>query len=280
MLEIEKFLKAKPDELEGLSWYAIVSRLGLLSFNTSGNKPIDIIIKLTGISKTRKVLMAGCGSGGTAVYLAEKTGAEVYGIDISGDSIKAAENLASKSQAVKRLYFRTGDAHDLPFKANTFDIVITEFMAFFLRQKAFDGFYKVLKPNGYIALAELMKDPAVSPAADAKILEAEKNYSELLGYDFHIPLYTDHIDHLKKAGFADVEIREKFTRIKYSEQVKLVGGWKNLWKISAATLKLMKSSKELRRKFLQMGLVKRVISKNKSTAGYIFQAVLTGLKTA
>jgi hypothetical protein len=50
MLEIDKFLAASSKNLEGLSWYEIASRLGLLSFNTQGNRPIELIAKLLKIT--------------------------------------------------------------------------------------------------------------------------------------------------------------------------------------------------------------------------------------
>lgn len=147
MLEIDKFLAASSKNLEGLSWYEIASRLGLLSFNTQGNKPIEQTAKLARITHSSKVLIVGCGAGGTAVHLAETTGAEVYGIDISAESICTANNLASKSPARQKLHFQIEDAHALSFPPNTFDVVITEFMAFFLKPSAFKGFFSALNPT-------------------------------------------------------------------------------------------------------------------------------------
>ena len=82
MLEMDKFLASSPKNLEGLSWYEIVSKLGLLSFNTQGNKPIELIAKLARITNSSAVLLVGCGAGGKLPYLAETTVAMVYGIDI------------------------------------------------------------------------------------------------------------------------------------------------------------------------------------------------------
>lgn len=278
MFEIDKFLSATPKELEGLSWYEIISKLGLLSFNSQGNKPIELIAKLARITDSSTVLIAGCGAGGTAVHLAEVTGAMVYGIDISPESIRMANNLASKSPAHDKLHFQIGDAHALSFPPNTFDVVITEFMAFFLQQSAFIGFSLVLKSGGQIALAELMKDPKVNAKADAKILAAEETYSNLLGYKFHIPLVTEYIEWLTRADFEHVHIEEQFSGLNFHEVIKNAGGWKNLYKISKIALKLMRESSVLRKKFLQSGLVKRVIYQNRSTAKYIFQAILMGRK--
>ncbi len=278
MLEIDKFLAATPKNLEGLSWYEIISRLGMLSFNSQGNKPIELIAKLAQISDSSTVLLVGCGAGGTAVHLAETTGATVYGIDISTESIRTANALAAKSPAHEKLHFQIGDAHALPFPPNTFNVVITEFMAFFLQQNAFKGILSALKPRGQIALAELMKDPEINAGADAKILAAEQTYSAVLEYKFHIPLITDYVEWLTRAGFENVHVAEKFSEPNFHEKIKNVGGWRNIFKIMKVVLRLMRASPVLRKKFLQVGRVKRVLYQNQPTAKYIFQAILAGQK--
>jgi ubiquinone/menaquinone biosynthesis C-methylase UbiE len=278
MLELDSLLAVTAKELEGLSWYEISSRLGLLSFNSQGNKPIELIAQSARIEDSSKVLIVGCGAGGTAVHLAEITRANVYGIDISPESIKTANELASKSPAHEKLHFQIGDAHALPFPPDTFDAVITEYMAFFLQRSAFEGFFSVLKPGGRIALAELMKDPKVNPREDAKILSAEETYSEVLGYKFHIPLMTEYIEWLTRAGFEHVHIDERFSEPSYHEKIGKVGGWKNIFKISRVMLKLMRESPVLRKKFLRIGRVKRVLTEKRATARYLFQAVVSGRK--
>jgi len=278
MLEIDKFLAATSKKLEGLSWYEIISRLGLLSFNSQGNKPMELIAKLARITDFSMVLIVGCGAGGTAVHLAETTGAMVYGIDITAESIRTANTLASKSRAHEKLHFQIGDAHALSFPPDTFDVVITEFMAFFLQQSAFEGFFSALKSGGQIVLAELMKDPKVNARADAKILAAEQIYSAVLGYKFHISLITDYVEWLTRAGFEHVHVAEQFSEPSFNEKIKNVGGWKNLFKITKVLLKLMQASPALRKMFIQVGLVKRVLYQSRPIANYIFQAILAGRK--
>ncbi len=278
MIKVEKFFAASAKDLEGLSYYEIISRLGLLSFNPQGNKPIELVAKLAQISESSTVLMVGCGSGGTAVHLAEATGATVHGIDILAESIRTANALASKSPARERLFFQIGDAHALPFPPGTFDVVVTEFMAFFLRQSAFDGFFSTLKPRGQVALAEIMKDPEVDAAADAKILEAERTYSDVLGYRLHIPFVDEYVGWLTRAGFVDVHVSERFREPGFREKVRSVGGWRNLFRIVKVVLKLMYASPALRKKFVQAGRVKRVMYQSRPTAKYVLQAVMTAHK--
>ena len=167
MLEIDKFSVAKSKDLEDLSWYEIASKLGLLSFNPQGNKPMELIAKLARITDSSMVLIVGCGAGATAVHLAETTGAVVHGTDISPESIRTANALASKSPAHEKLHFQIGDANALSFRPNTFNVVVTEFVAFFLQQSAFEELSSASRSGGQIALAELMKDPDVNARADA-----------------------------------------------------------------------------------------------------------------
>ena len=98
----------------------------------------------------------------------------------------------------------------------------------------------------------------------------------LLGFLF--PLVTDYIEWLTRAGFEHIHIAQQFSEPNLREKIKRVGGWKNLFKITKVMLKLMLASPVLRKKFIKVGLVKRVLYQNRPTAKYIFQAILAGQK--
>ena len=239
---------------------------------------MELIGKLAQATDLSRVLVVGCGSGGTTVHLAETTGAAVCGIDIAVESIRTAGELASKSSASVKLHWLVGDAHALPLTRGGFDLVITEFMAFLLRRSAFEGFFQALKPGGLLALAELVKDENVSSEADAKIRAAEQTYSDVLGYEFHIPLVTQYLEWLAGAGFEQVRVVERFSEPSLREKIRNVGGWRNVFRITRVLLRLMWKSPTLRRMFLHVGSVKRVLYQNRATARYVFQAVLAGRK--
>jgi arsenite methyltransferase len=280
VLKIEKLLTITAEELENLPYYELTARLGLLSFNSQGTKSVDLIATYAGIGKSSTVLVVGCGTGRTAVHLAEITGASVYGIDLLPESIRIAQDLASGSPARDRLHFSIGDASALSFPPNTFDAVITEYVAFLLPTDSFAGFRTVLKPGGLVALAELVKDPAVSEKANAKIAASEASYADLIGYKFHIPLVDEYMAILTRTGFQDVLLHQRFVEPDVRQTARTLGGWKNVFKISMVMLKLMMKSPVLKKKFLQAGWVKNTLIKNRSTAKYIFQAVMTGRKPA
>jgi len=280
MLEIGRFVTASAEELEGLSYYEMIARLGLLSFNSQGCMPMDLIAQYGRVTASSTVLVAGCGTGGTAAHLAETTGASVHGLDLSPESVRIARERAAASPAGQRLSFSVGDASELSYAADTFDAVVTEYVAFFLPPSSFEGFRRVLKPGGLLALAEMMKDPGVSRKADARILSAEASYSDLVGYKFHLPTVDEYIERLAEAGFEDARIRQRFVEPGIRERARNLGGWGEIFRISRATLKLMMGSPILRKRFMQAGWVKDTLIRNRSTAKYVFQGLVTGRKPA
>ena len=278
MLDIGRFVTASAEELEGLSYYEMIARLGLLSFNSQGRRPMDLIARYGAITASSSVLVVGCGTGGTATCLAETTGATVRGLDLSPESVRIAGERAASSPASQRLGFSVGDASELSYPDDSFDAVVTEYVAFFLPSGSFEGFHRVLKPGGLLALAEMMKDPGVSRKADARILSAEASYSDLVGYRFHLPTVDEYIGILADAGFEDVRIRERFAEPGLRQAARNLGGWKEILRISRATFRLMVASPILRARFIQAGRVKDTLIRNGSTARYVFQGLITGSK--
>lgn len=110
MLDIGRFVSASASELEGLSYHEMIARLGLLSFNSQGNRPMDLIARYASLTASSTVLVVGCGTGGTAVHLAETTGASVCGLDLASESVRIAREHATASPARQRLNFSVGDA--------------------------------------------------------------------------------------------------------------------------------------------------------------------------
>ncbi|WP_292380435.1 class I SAM-dependent methyltransferase [Methanosarcina sp. UBA289] len=97
--------------------------------------------------------MVGCGTGFSACYLAREIGCEVLVIDIEELSIEKAKEKAKRQKVSDKAKFRVGDAHALPFEAETFDALRTEFVSQFLdRERAFKEFARVLRPRAYVGI--------------------------------------------------------------------------------------------------------------------------------
>jgi len=276
--DLSAYINSSAQELEKLSWYDMISRMGLSSFNWSGEKPIRMIIDSAQIQNTSKVLMVGCGAGGSAILIAEITGADVFGIDVAEGSIRQAQINAQKTSAASHLHFQVGNAHQLPYDDLFFDVIITEFMAFFLEPSAFEQCYRVCKVGGRIGLAEIMLDDNVSPHGEALIHETEAIYSELTGHPFHIPKISRYQELLKKAKFEDIQVTCKFPRPSFHDLLQIVGGWGAIWKILKKTMQIMKESSVIKKRFLINKKVKNTLIRNPKTAKFIFQGILLAKK--
>jgi SAM-dependent methyltransferase len=109
-------------------------------------------VKRTPIRPGMKVLDVACGTGNTAIPAA-RTGASVTGVDIATNLLEQARQRAAAENV--RLDFREGDAEELPFKDQQFDVIITMFGAMFAPrpERVASELVRVCKPGGQIAMA-------------------------------------------------------------------------------------------------------------------------------
>jgi len=123
---------------------------------TLGNIDIylfDQLLKGT-YDKCSSVLDAGCGSGRNLTYFL-KNGFEVFGVDSSEEAIAHVKNLASVySQVNQEQNFIVSTVEQLPFKPESFDLVISSAVLHFANDLAhfeamLSSMWEVLRPGGY-----------------------------------------------------------------------------------------------------------------------------------
>ncbi|KRF09571.1 hypothetical protein ASG89_15225 [Paenibacillus sp. Soil766] len=133
----------------------MLAKLGIGNAHPGGFGETIEQLKKYPIDKGKKVLEVGCGTGRTACYLAEQ-GCEVTAIDIRPEMINKSKIRAEKQGA--QVNFLIGDVCQLPFEANTFDVVMVESVTNFAdAQKAVSEYYRVLKPEGKLYDREVIK---------------------------------------------------------------------------------------------------------------------------
>jgi ubiquinone/menaquinone biosynthesis C-methylase UbiE len=100
----------------------------------------------------QRVLDVACGSG-TAALVAERRYCHVTGIDYVPELIERAKLRAEANG--QQAEFVVGDAQQLPFPDNSFDVILSVYGVQFApdQQKAADEMIRVCKPEGTIALA-------------------------------------------------------------------------------------------------------------------------------
>src|SRR6516225_1466199 len=123
-----------------------------------GQRPATVrLAELVGFVGSERVLDVGSGLGGPSRYLAWRYGCRVSGVDLTAEFVRVAEMLTRLTGFVGRVDYRQGDALDLPFESESFDVVWSQNAAMNIadRDRLYHEMRRVLKPGGKLALQEV-----------------------------------------------------------------------------------------------------------------------------
>lgn len=131
--------------------------VGLTVIHPGGFEATRRLLDFCNIRENSRVLDIGCGKGTTSILLAQKYGCNVVGLDLSDDLLKQAETLARRRRLENRVSFRVGDALDMPFANDEFDLSIGQAVLILVgnKKKAIQEALRVTRPGGYVAWLEL-----------------------------------------------------------------------------------------------------------------------------
>ena len=103
----------------------------------------------TGIKDAHLILDVGCGSGAVTKDLATHTNGTIIALDGSPDMVEVAQRILQSS---RKVYICIGDAHNLPFKDNSFDISICNLVLMWAKnpQKVVNEMARVVKKGGKV----------------------------------------------------------------------------------------------------------------------------------
>lgn len=153
--------------------------LGLPILHPGGLEGTRELAELCHVSSGKLVLDVASGTGESACYLAEVFGCKVTGIDHSSYMVGTAKRKAEERGLAAE--FKNGDAHDLPFDAGTFDVVISECTTCALdKQRAIGEMVRVVKRGGYVGISDLCWKESASPRLKSKLVAIENERPETL----------------------------------------------------------------------------------------------------
>jgi len=112
-----------------------------------------------GVTPETEVLEVGSGSGGPAVFLTERRGCQVTGVDVNAHGVQNARALADARGVSERVRFEAVDASQpLPFTSESFDAIVSnDAMCHIANRAAVLGeWHRVLRPGGRALFTDAM----------------------------------------------------------------------------------------------------------------------------
>ncbi|MCY4489230.1 MAG: methyltransferase domain-containing protein [Deltaproteobacteria bacterium] len=136
--------------------------VGSAEFERGLERMIDVMVAPALIGEDHHVVDAGCGIGGTAIYLAKTKGCMVTGVNLSRKQLEIAEKKVVDAGLEDRIDLEYGNCSlALPFAGDSIDAVVNVESAchYSDRERFLREVRRVLKPGGRIVATDwLMRD--------------------------------------------------------------------------------------------------------------------------
>ena len=185
----------------------LACHFGLWGSDTASDQEALLRANLTlsgscGLGPGRHVLDAGCGVGGTAIWLAQTYGVRATGLTNCEPHVAVAAEQAERQGVGHLVEFRHGDFMDLPFRDDSFDAVFNHESFCYASDKLayLRGVHRVLKRGGrWQALEGLL--------SGAPLLAEQEEVHASMQFGFRMPPLAsvrDVIAALQEAGFAAI----------------------------------------------------------------------------
>ena len=167
------------DLSNGLSLHYGIWTDGISNFRDSLTNTNRILMEIAGIRDSEKILDAGCGVGGSAVFLSRRKNVLVTGISLSERQVTYAKRRVREMMLDKKIAFHVMDYGKTPFISGSYDVVwACESLSSAPDKSApIKEFYRLLKDGGRLILSDFFLSPGSNEDKNNLIGKWERTWS-------------------------------------------------------------------------------------------------------
>jgi len=187
---------------------------GVRTFADSLQRMNAVMAESAGIREGETVLDAGCGVGGSSIFLAQHYGATVKGITLSPRQVQHAEINAEKKEVTGQVKFQLMDYCATDFPDHSFDVVWgCESICYAANKEQFiKEAYRLLRPGGRLVVADGLvtkyehnRNPVIRQWLDGWQVNYLETADRFQGY-------------MQQTGFSDIQFRDISREVAHSSR--------------------------------------------------------------
>eukprot|EP00095_Tigriopus_kingsejongensis_P010973 maker-scaffold270_size230592-snap-gene-1.19 protein:Tk10973 transcript:maker-scaffold270_size230592-snap-gene-1.19-mRNA-1 annotation:"hypothetical protein DAPPUDRAFT_58148" len=170
--------------------------------STGGLETTQEFTKRLNLQPGMRVLDIGCGTGGSAFFLARKFGVHVLGVDLSNNMLSIAEEhrREMEPEVQERVTFKLLDATSASFPDGHFDLLYSRdaIMHIAEKEKLYSNVFRWLKPGGQVLVSEYIH-------GNNHPNHPQEYIDYIIDRGYQLLTVKEYGDVLKKVGFVSVE---------------------------------------------------------------------------
>lgn len=161
-----------------------------------------------------RVLDAGCGIGGTSLWLAENANCDVLGIGLSEKQVARAERAARERGLSDKVQFAIMDYSAVALEDSSFDAVIAiESLCHASDKSAFFAeAYRLLRPGGWLVVSDFMRARPDRDETERKLMREWCDGWAMAD----LGTLDEHGEHARETGFGVIEKRDVTVNVRPS----------------------------------------------------------------
>ena len=166
-----------------------------------------VMAEHAGLRAGQHVLDAGCGVGGTTMWLADVYSADVVGINVVADHVERARRYARERRLFGQVTFEVADYTSTPFASGSFEVVWAQESACHAPDKAAFAAeaFRLLGDGGRLVMAEYVVVDDARTTAGTSARSSDLHDWER-AWEMTLASASGWTDALIGAGFSDVQV--------------------------------------------------------------------------